>query len=272
MIRRVLTIAGSDSGGGAGIQADLKTFENIGVYGMSAITAVTAQNTIGVQRIYQLPADFVASQIDSVMSDIGADGTKTGMLGSHEVVEVVAEKLRFYRFKHVVVDPVIIATSGDPLLEEEAIGVIREKLIPCAHIITPNLDEAQVLSGIKIGGDDTLKEIASVLHDMGAAAVLLKGGHSASEEVTDLFYDGKKYTYFRSQRIMTKNTHGTGCTLSSALLAYLCLGMEPLEAVKAAREYVYERLKRAKEGSVGRGYGPISLPGEHKRWGILGNQ
>jgi hydroxymethylpyrimidine kinase/phosphomethylpyrimidine kinase len=255
-----LTIAGSDSGGGAGIQADLKAFENIGVYGMSAVTAITAQNTLGVQGIHQLPPEFVAAQIDSVMSDIGADSVKVGMLGSSEVVAVVAEKLSWYKVARAVIDPVIVATSGDLLLQAEAVQVIRDKLVRCAYIITPNRHEAEVLTGIKINNETDLRESARALYEMGAAGVLIKGGHFESQQATDIFYTGKDFYSFSLERVETQNTHGTGCTLSSAIAAHLCFGAEPLTAVEQAKAYVHRRIERAKGITIGKGYGPICLP------------
>lgn len=261
IIKRVLTIAGSDSGGGAGIQADLKAFENIGVYGMSAITAVTAQNTLGVQGIHQLPPEFVAIQIDSVMTDIGADSVKVGMLGSSEVVELVADKLKYYNVAKAVIDPVIVATSGDLLLENEAVQVIRERLIPNAYIVTPNRHEAEILTGVKINNELDLQNSAKTLYNMGAAGVLIKGGHFESAGATDIFYDGREFYRFTRKRVETKNTHGTGCTLSSAIAAYLCFNTEPVKAIENAKEYVYARIKHAKNNIIGKGYGPICLPG-----------
>lgn len=260
MVERVLTIAGSDSGGGAGIQADLKCFESIGVYGMSAITAVTAQNTQGVKGIHQLPAEFVKLQIDAVMEDIGADAIKIGMLGSTEVVEVVAKRLDHYAVKNIVLDPVIVATSGDLLLEEKAIEIIIQSLFPLCKIVTPNRHEAEVLSGIKINNLESMEEAAQRLFDMGAAGVLIKGGHFESSKAIDIYYNGQEFFEFVKERIETKNTHGTGCTLSSAIAAYLCLGNEPVEAISAAKSYVHERLINAKDTNLGKGHGPICLP------------
>jgi hydroxymethylpyrimidine kinase/phosphomethylpyrimidine kinase len=256
-----LTIAGSDSGGGAGIQADLKAFENIGVFGMSALTAITAQNTLGVQGIHQLPPEFVAAQIDSVMTDIGADSVKVGMLGSPEVVEVVADRLKAYRVARAVIDPVMVATTGALLLQEDAVSAIRDKLVPCACIITPNLYEAEVLAGMKINSESDLRRAARAIHDMGAAGVLIKGGHFVSEEAADFFYNGGEFHRFSRGRVATKNTHGTGCTLSSAIAAYLCFDADPLAAIEKAKEYVYRKIELAGAGSVGKGYGPVCIPG-----------
>ncbi|MFZ5435462.1 MAG: bifunctional hydroxymethylpyrimidine kinase/phosphomethylpyrimidine kinase [Bacillota bacterium] len=261
IIKRALTIAGSDSGGGAGIQADIKAFENIGVFGMSVITALTAQNTLGVQGIHQVPAEFVAAQIDSVMTDIGADSVKVGMLGSLGVVKVVADRLRYYRVDRAVIDPVMVAATGALLLQEEAVSAIRDELMPCAYIITPNLYEAEVLTGIKIKEEDDMRESARILCGMGAAGALIKGGHFESQEAVDIFYDGREFHRLSRERVKTKNTHGTGCTLSSAIAAYLCFETDPVRAIELAKEYVYRRIKQAGAGSVGKGYGPVCIPG-----------
>lgn len=260
MIKKTLTIAGSDSGGGAGIQADLKTFENIGVFGMSVITAVTAQNTLEVCGIHQLPAEFVAAQMDSVLTDIGTDTVKTGMLGCPEVVECVAGRLKHYNISKVIVDPVIFATSGNLLLEKEALQTVRDKLLPCSFILTPNRYEAEVLTGIKINCEDDVKKAARILNEMGAPGVLIKGGHFGSNEAVDFFYDGKNLHKFISDRLDTKNTHGTGCTLSSAIAAYLCYDMDTLKAIEKAKNYVYQKIKYATFLGIGRGCGPICLP------------
>ncbi len=255
---KLLTVAGSDSGGGAGIQADLKAFENMGVYGMSVITAVTAQNTKGVVGVHQLPADFVILQMEAVLKDIGADGIKTGMLGSPEVTELVAEKIRDSKVKNVVVDPVMVATSGDLLMDQSAIQVFKEKMIPCSLIITPNRHEAEVLAGLKINDDTKLKEAAAEIHRMGAAGVLIKGGDAATSDAVDMFFDGREYHFFRRERIDTMHTHGTGCTLSAVLAASLALGKPPLQAIKEAGDYVHNRLIIASKRNIGSGRGPIS--------------
>ena len=261
MVKRALTIAGSDSGGGAGIQADLKSFENIGVFGMSALTAITAQNTLGVQVIHQLPPEFVAAQIDSVMTDIGADSAKVGMLGSSGVVEAVADRLKFYRVAKAVIDPVMVATTGSLLLQEDAVTVIRGKLVPCAFIVTPNLYEAEVLADMKIKSEEDLQKAARTIRGMGAAGVLIKGGHAQSEQAVDTFFDGKEFYCFSRERVATKNTHGTGCTLSSAIAAYLCFEEDPLSAIAKAKEYVYRKIKLAAAAGLGTGHGPVSIPG-----------
>lgn len=227
---------------------------------MCAVTAVTAQNTLGVQGIHQLPSEFVAAQIDSVMLDIGADSVKVGMLGSSEVVEVVADKLSYYKVAKAVIDPVIVATSGDLLLQKEAVQVIRDKLIPNAYMITPNRQEAEILTGVQIYNESDLLNSAKTLYNMGAAAVLIKGGHFESELATDIFYDGREFYRFARARVETKNTHGTGCTLSSAIAAYLCFTSDPVKAIEKAKQYVYQRIMYAKDNNIGKGYGPICLP------------
>lgn len=260
MIKRALTIAGSDSGGGAGIQADLKAFENNGVFGMSAITAVTIQNTMGVQGIHQLPPATVAAQIDAVITDIGVDSVKVGMLGNAAVTEVVAQRLMTHQVQCVVVDPVMVATSGDLLLERTAILTIKEQLLPRAFIVTPNRYEAEILADMKITDQETVYRAAKVIHGLGARGVLIKGGHMDTDKATDVFYDGEKFYPFTSPRVATKNTHGTGCTLSSAIAAYLCFNPNPTAAIQKAKDYVYQRIKRARDRTLGSGSGPICLP------------
>ncbi|HHY60294.1 MAG TPA: bifunctional hydroxymethylpyrimidine kinase/phosphomethylpyrimidine kinase [Clostridia bacterium] len=260
MIKKALTIAGSDSGGGAGIQTDLKTFENIGVFGMSAITAITAQNTLGVTAVHYLPTQMVAAQLDAVLSDIGTDAVKTGMLGNAEIAAVVAEKLREYRLEKVVVDPVMVATSGDLLLEERAVDVVKEKLLPLAFIVTPNKYEAEILAGMKIAGPADAREAARRLHGMGAKGVLLKGGHFQGNSAVDLYYDGQAFHELAKPKVETRNQHGTGCTLAAAIAAYLCFDLPPLTAIAKAKDYVWQRLQYASRHQVGAGSGPICLP------------
>ncbi len=260
MIKKVLTIAGSDSGGGAGIQADLKAFENMGVFGMSVITAVTAQNTRGVTGVYQLPAEFVAKQIDAVISDLGADAVKIGMLGSAQVVKIVAEKINYYRLENVVLDPVIVSTSGDKLLEDEAIRFLKKHLIPCARIITPNRHETEILSGLDLAVEENYREAARIIYGLGPGGVLVKGGDLASRKATDLYYDGEEFHSFSVEKINTTHTHGTGCTLSSVMAACLARGMSPVSAIKTAKQYVYRKIKMAHQNPLGHGNSPISLP------------
>ncbi|HID95164.1 MAG TPA: bifunctional hydroxymethylpyrimidine kinase/phosphomethylpyrimidine kinase [Candidatus Latescibacteria bacterium] len=250
-LKRALTIAGSDPCSGAGIQADLRTFWTLGVYGASVITSVTAQNTIGVKGVYGLPGRFVALQIDSVLSDTGADAVKTGMLLTPEIVEVVSQKIREYRVKTLVVDPVILAHSGYRLLQEEAIGVLKGQLIPLARLVTPNLYEAKTLTGLE-RVDDTarMKQAARVMKEMGAEFVLIKGGHLEGEAI-DLLYDGSDFREFRSERLNVGRTHGTGCVLSAAITAWLAKGLEVNEAVERAKQHVTRAIGSAL--SPGRG-------------------
>ena len=254
---KVLTIAGSDSGGGAGIQADLKTFCALGVYGMSVVTAVTAQNTQGVQRAFDLPTDLIAAQIDSVCSDIGVNAVKTGMLSSAEVVRLVAEKVREHGITKLVVDPVMVSKSGDSLLAEDARDALRESLIPHAMVVTPNIPEASILTGLPIEGLEDMYRAAKELHQLGSRWVVLKGGHLPdSEEAVDLLYDGRLFERVPAPRIQTKHTHGTGCTFSAAIAAGLGRDLNFREAVQVAKHYVSQAITEAPE--LGHGHGPIN--------------
>jgi hydroxymethylpyrimidine/phosphomethylpyrimidine kinase len=258
-MKRVLTIAGSDSGGGAGIQADLKTFAALGVYGMSALTAITAQNTLGVQGVFEVPADFVARQIDSVMDDIGADAWKTGMLSNAGIIRVVAERARRYGVERLVIDPVMVAKSGDLLLQAEARDALIGELVPLAYVITPNHHEAQVLTGIEIHTLADMREAAAAIHRMGARYALVKGGHLPQEEdAVDVLYDGDEFAEFRAPRIPTANTHGTGCTFASAIAAGLAKGNDVRMAVDAAKAYLTAALRAAVELNIGQGHGPLN--------------
>ena len=256
---RVLTIAGSDSGGGAGVQADLKTFAALGCYGMSAITALTAQNTVGVQGIHAVPPAFLKLQLQSVIEDIGVDAVKIGMLHEPGVVDVVAWAIEHYRLEHVVLDPVMVATSGDRLIADETVRVLVDRLFPMATVITPNLDEAALLLGRAIQGVEDLSTAAHALMAQGARAVLLKGGHLPGDEVVDVLARmGQEDVVLASPRIASRNTHGTGCTLSSAIAAHLALG-EPLEnAVRAARRYILAAIQAGAAVQVGHGHGPLN--------------
>lgn len=261
---KALTIAGSDSGGGAGIQADLKTFAALKVYGTCAITAVTAQNTAGVEGIFELPAEFVGRQIDAVLKDIGADAAKTGMLASAAIIEVVAAKTQEFGVKKLVVDPVMVAKSGDYLLAKEARRVLKEKLLPLALVITPNLDEARALTGRNIDDEEGMVEAAKALHDLGVPYVLVKGGH-LSGAATDILYDGREIHRFTAPRLDNRHTHGTGCTLSAAITAFLARGLAVVEAVAAAKEYIHLAISRA--AGVGRGCGPVHHLASYYSWG-----
>ncbi len=256
-----LTIAGSDSGGGAGIQADLKTFSALGAYGCSVITALTAQNTQGVQAILDVPADFIKAQLDSVFSDIAVNAVKIGMLSQSEVIRTVRDGLDQYGVERLVVDPVMVATSGDKLLRDDAINTLKEWLIPKATIITPNLPEAAVLLDCPIPDDMADMEAMLVpLYNLGCQSVLLKGGHLSDNESIDLFYDGDNVHYLASPRYPTRNTHGTGCTLSSAITALLASGLALPEAVAQAKAYIANAISHADELQVSKtdkGHGPV---------------
>jgi hydroxymethylpyrimidine/phosphomethylpyrimidine kinase len=255
-IPRVLTIAGSDSGGGAGIQADLKTFTALNVFGMTAITAVTAQNTERVASVHVLPATMVADQIDAVAEDIGVDVVKIGMLANVELVEAVVAAIERHGFDRVVVDPVMIATSGDALLDDNAVDVLRKRLLPHAYIVTPNIPEAESLSGMKITDEKTLQQAARAIHESGSANVLIKGGHATGPGIVDMLFDGQTFQDFRSDRIDTRNTHGTGCTLAAAISAYLARGSDISEAVSQGLNYTHQAILTGL--SIGNGYGPLN--------------
>jgi len=255
-MKRALTIAGSDSGGGAGIQADLKTFSALGVYGMSVLTALTAQNTIGVQAVFELPPSFVAQQIDSVVTDIGVDAVKTGMLANSEIIHVVAEKVKEYRLPNLVVDPVMRAKSGDPLLRPEAQEALVKELLPLALVVTPNLPEAEALVGFPVKTLEDMRQAAMAIHAMGPAWVVVKGGHLEGDVSIDILYNGKEWWEFTAPYINTRNTHGTGCTFASAIAAWLARGADVPEAVRLAKEYLTEALKAGAKLNIGHGHGP----------------
>ena len=252
-MKRVLTVAGSDSGGGAGIQADLKTMLACGVHGMSVLTAVTAQNSLGVQGYWELPAEAVQAQLDSVLGDIGVDAVKTGMLASPELVHVVAQCLR-ETDAPVVVDPVGVSKHGDPLLHADAVDVLRRELVPVATVLTPNLPEVELLTGVVVRDEDGLREAAQAVLALGPRWVLVKGGHLAADAV-DLLSDGTQEHVFRSGRLDNRHTHGTGCTLASAIASHLALGAGVPDAVAAAKRYVTGAI--AGGFSLGAGIGPV---------------
>ena len=260
-IRKALTIAGSDSGGGAGIQADLKTFAALGVYGTSAITAVTAQNTIGVTQVLALHPTLVGAQIDAIMDDIGAHALKTGMLANAGIIEMVVNKIRQHRLKNLVVDPVMVATSGDLLIKRNAVAVLRSQLIPLAAVVTPNIPEAEELTGMRLRGDQDIAAAARLIVAMGAKAVVIKGGHLKGPAI-DLFFDGKKFIALKAPRVRTKNTHGTGCTFSAAVAAYLAQGKNLESAVRAAKKYITAAIRAG--FTVGAGHSPVHH--FHKMW------
>jgi hydroxymethylpyrimidine/phosphomethylpyrimidine kinase len=251
-----LTIAGSDSGGGAGIQADLKTFQALGVYGASAIAAITAQNTLGVRAVHEVPESVVAAQIDAVAEDLGVDGAKTGMLSSAAIIATVADRVRQWGFADVlVVDPVMVAKSGDRLLREDAVRALRHDLLPLAAVVTPNLPEAEVLVGHPISDDAGVEQAAREIVDLGPRAVVMKGGHRAGDPV-DVLFDGSAFHRFPAPRVATKNTHGTGCTFSAAIAAQLARGAGLVDAVAVAKRYLYEAIRRNEP--MGHGHGPVA--------------
>jgi hydroxymethylpyrimidine/phosphomethylpyrimidine kinase len=252
--RKALTIAGSDSGAGAGIQADLKTFAALGVYGTSAITAITAQNTVGVTQVFELSPRLVAAQIDAVMNDIGAQAAKTGMLASAAIIDAVAAKIAQHRLKNLVVDPVMVATSGDLLIKKTAVAALRARLLPLAAVATPNLPEAEELTGMKLRSIEDIAEAARRIVEMGAGSVVIKGGHSQGPAV-DLFFDGKKFAALSAPRIRTRNTHGTGCTFAAAIAAYLARGKSIEGAVRLAKKYITAAIRAGFR--VGAGHSPV---------------
>ena len=265
-MKKALTIAGSDSGGGAGIQADLKTFTAFGVYGMSAITALTAQNTTGVQGIFEVTPEFVREQIKSIMNDIGTDSAKTGMLSNAEIVTTVADSIREFSIPNVVVDPVMVAKGGDPLLAEAARATIREKLIPLATVVTPNLYEAEVLLNRKIGTLNEMIQAAVDLKKTGCRYIVVKGGHLADNEAAiDVVYDGNEYQVLESERFDTPNTHGTGCTFSSAIAAGLAKGYDPFDAIIKAKNFISAAIRE--NVPIGHGHGPTNhFVGTSTKW------
>jgi len=256
MTARALTIAGSDPGGGAGAQADLKTFSAFRVYGMSALTAVTVQNTLGVRGVMAVPPQVVAEQIDAVLEDIGAGAVKTGMLGSAPVIKAIASRLKAHRVKNLVVDPVMYAKSGHALLAPAAAGTLIRELLPLALLVTPNAPEAERLSGLKVRDLAGAKKAARAIRAMGPRYVLVKGGHLPGPVCEDLLYDGRGFTAFRSPRVHTRNTHGTGCTLSAAIASGLALGLPPRQAVAEAGAYVAGAIRHALP--LGGGHGPLN--------------
>lgn len=254
-IKTALTIAGSDSSGGAGIQADLKTMLANGVYGMSAITALTAQNTMGVTAIYEVTPAFLGQQIDAVFTDIIPDAVKVGMTANENLIEIIAERLNFYNAKNIVVDPVMIATSGARLISENAVAVLKEKMLPLATVVTPNIPESEVLSGIKISDKIDMEKAAYFINKAYGCAVLLKGGHSVND-ANDLLCDNGEMTWFESVRIDNPNTHGTGCTLSSAIASNLAKGYDLKQSVVLAKKYISGALSDMLD--LGKGSGPLN--------------
>lgn len=257
---RVLSIAGSDSGGGAGIQADIKAISATGSYAASAITAVTVQNTLGVQDVFPVPVAILRGQIESVLSDIGADAVKIGMLHSVEVVRAVRDELLAFGIKNVVLDPVMVSTSGHKLIEDEAIAELSSELIPLARVITPNIPEAEILSGMEICSSAQFPEVARKLSCGGKVSVLMKAGHLTDETVCDVFYNAENDTFLElpSPRISTPNTHGTGCTMSSAFASYLAQGLDLDKAATAAKRYISAAIASGADYIIGHGHGPVN--------------
>lgn len=253
---RVLTIAGSDSGGGAGLQADLKTFTVLGAYGASVVTAVTAQNTTGVKEVYPLPAAFVGIQLEAVLEDFTMEALKIGMLATGEIVEVVAAKLAAFRVQNLVVDPVLAAKDGTSLLEPAAVGTLKTKLLPQAKVVTPNLPEAEILAEMKISNPAEIKEAARRIFRKGVSYVLIKGGHGGGKEATDLLYDGRRFFFFPGPRLKSSFTHGGGCTFSAALTVYLAQGLAVPAAVNKAKIFVAQAIFYG--FPVGKGWGVVN--------------
>ncbi|WP_036606413.1 bifunctional hydroxymethylpyrimidine kinase/phosphomethylpyrimidine kinase [Oribacterium sp. P6A1] len=264
-MKTALTIAGSDSSGGAGIQADIKTMLANHVYAMSAITALTAQNTTGVSDIMESSPEFLKEQLDCIFTDIYPDAVKTGMVSSKGLIEVIAERLRFYKAKNIVVDPVMVATSGARLITEEAVKTLKESLLPLATVITPNIPETEVLSGMRIESPEDMVEASKKIFEEYGCAVLCKGGHNLND-ANDLLYSENGYTWFRGKRIDNKNTHGTGCTLSSAIASNLAKGYDLETAVRYAKNYISGALAAMLD--LGKGSGPMdhgfAINGEYK--------
>jgi hydroxymethylpyrimidine/phosphomethylpyrimidine kinase len=254
-MRTALTIAGSDSGAGAGIQADLKTFAAHGVYGTSAITAVTAQNTLGVTMFEAVSADLVTAQIEAVVADIGAHAVKTGMLANAAIVEAVAAAIKDLDVPFLVVDPVMIAKSGDRLIDEEAVGSLKTELLREAFLVTPNIPEAEALSGVHIHSDDDRREVARRISAMGATAVLIKGGHYPGDDIVDLLFEHGEFVEFRHPRVFGRHTHGTGCTFAAAITSHLALGRTLRDAIPRAQRYVADAIRHAPD--LGKGHGPM---------------
>ncbi len=265
MTYKTLTIAGSDSGGGAGIQADLKTFQELGVYGMSVITAVTAQNTLGVQGVYPMSVEAIEEQINSIAADLAPDALKTGMLFSAAIIKKVGDLVEDNSWNKLVVDPVMIAKGGSRLLQEEAVEAMKEHLLPRAYVITPNIPEAEVLTGMKIEMEEDRKGAAEALYQLGAMNVVIKGGHTEDDDAVDLLYDGEEFYEFKSLRIKTDHTHGTGCTFAAVITAELAKGCSVKEAVHTAKKFItaaiYNELK------IGSGNGPTNH-WAYKRQGV----
>ncbi len=256
-MQKVLTIAGSDSGGGAGIQADIKTISACGCYAASAITAITAQNTLGVRAIHPLPAAIVEQQIRAVLDDIGADALKIGMLATPQIVELTARLIAEYKPRHVVIDPVLVATSGDRLTQSNAIQAMVECLLPLATVVTPNIPETEQLFNFELQSQADISSIGDRLSALGISALLVKGGHLGGDTVVDTLFFENKIKSYSHPRIVTRNTHGTGCSLSAAIASFLALGHPLPEAVEQATNYLHGAIQAAVDQRIGQGSGPI---------------
>lgn len=257
--KTVLTIAGSDPSGGAGIQADIKAMSACGCYAMSAITAVVDENTVGVTGVHPVPDDFVEGQIKSVLDDIGADAVKIGMLHSSSLIRRVKDTLASYEIRNIVLDPVMVATSGDKLLQDEAISTLKNELVPMVRVITPNIPEAEILGGVRIVTQRDLFGVVKNLSFGGRVSVLLKAGHLKEDELIDVFYNAEtdEIVELKSERIDTRNTHGTGCTFSSALASFLAHDLPLNEAVRQAKDYINQAILQGKDYRIGKGHGPV---------------
>ena len=255
-VPKALTIAGSDSGGGAGIQADLKTFTALKTYGLSVITSLTAQNTLGVASIYNLPLDFIEAQFDKVMEDIGCDACKIGMLSNSETILLIAKKIKQYGLNNLILDPVMIAKGGAKLLEDDAVDTLKSELLPLSLLVTPNIPEAEALSGLEIRKINDMKEASKEIIKMGCKNVLIKGGHMESTESIDIFYNGEEFTEFSAERINTKNTHGTGCTYSAAICANIANGLQIIKSIEKAKNFITNSIKQSL--NIGTGHGPLN--------------
>ena len=253
---KALTIAGSDSGGGAGVQADLKTFHSFDVFGMSVMTSITAQNTFGVYNIYDLPTSIIAAQIDAVMEDIGIDAVKTGMVSTKDIIQIIVDRIKKYEIEQLVVDPVMVAKSGDRLLKEDAEISLIKNLLPVAFLVTPNVPEAEIISHTHIVSLDDAKKATKIIQGKGPSFVLLKGGHLHEEKAIDILFDGNTYKYFEAEKINTQNTHGAGCTLSAAITACLSKGMSVYNSIEAAKDYITRAIRNAPD-NIGKGSGPL---------------
>lgn len=263
---KALTIAGSDSGGGAGIQADLKTFASLGIYGLSVVTAVTAQNTVEVSAIAEVPEEVVIAQIDAVLEDIGADAVKTGMLSSTPIIQNTADRLEAWGVPHLVVDPVMVSKSGAPLLQPDAVEALKKDLLPLANVVTPNVPEAEVLANRAIQTPEDAQEAARAIHALGPKVVIIKGGHMDGPAI-DLVFTGEQLIPIEGDRIDTKNTHGTGCTYSAAITAFLAMGIDVMESIRLAKRYIENALRQSY--AIGEGHSPVNhlapLPNEIRK-------